>query len=98
MDIKERIEELRLLIKDNEVAIEFLDEIESDIEDLENESIDLEDQIDALEKDLHENTIFNTFDISEYDLPLGTVKIWSDNLVLKMKLEAFVEHVLLRSF
>lgn len=94
MDTNETIDKLRLLIKNNEIAIKLLDKIQYDVEDLENESIDLEDQIDDLEKDLHENTVFNTFDVSEYKLPLGTVRIWSDNLDLKMKLEAFVEHVL----
>lgn len=91
MDIKERIEELRLLIKDNEVAIEFLDEIQSDVEDLENEKSDLEDEKEGLERSYE---LFDSFDYSQYNLPLGTVKIWSDNLALKIKLEAFVEHVL----
>lgn len=96
MTTQARIDELRKLIKDNEVAIEFLDEIENDVSKYDDRIFELECDVRDKEREIYdlEDELPDLFDNGEYNLPLGKVKIWSNNLVLKTRLKSYVENVL----
>lgn len=95
--MKEEIKELRDLISDDLDASELLDEIESEIDDLE---VDLNEQITSLESDKEDlqdelDSVIDINSCQKVESALGTIYIYCDtgNLKLQEHIDSFLYNI-----
>lgn len=90
--IKECLEKDNCVVSED--VIEFLDTLQDDIEDLEEENRRLKDENEELEsyKDKLNEKLNLKEEFQSFDCPLGEIKVYTDSLVYKSKLEYFLNN------